>query len=228
MRLNDKQLTYGLVGFGVVLVVALLGYLYRDVWTDSFRRDALPVVDQRTELQIQEEMGALIQTGNFDECKKIENTYYETVCVNNIALEQALATLDISHCQRIDNILVPIADCEQQVAFKKSVERESIAFCDEATNGEVREQCKTSFLIGLAYKKNDVRICDQEQDRVRRNECADMYVFQREYIVNPVGFDCGHFSDSAVRQDCVLFAQRDGVRDMWACDGLLLLLKRNL
>ena len=220
MLLNRKQIIYIIIVIGVVLVAALLGYVYRAQLNSILNNPESPAAESRTELQIQEQLGELIKGGNFDDCEKIGNAYYETVCVNNIALQLAQERLDVSYCQKIDNKLIPIADCERQVVVKKSIERESVAICDEATDGDVREQCKASFLIGLAYKKNDVSICDREQDSVRRNECVDMYVFQREYVTNSVGFDCGRFSDGDVRRDCVLFAQRYAVRDMQACDGL--------
>jgi len=219
MPLNNKQLLYGLVGLGVVLAAILLGYTYRTRLGDVLHDLGFPVTGSRTELQIQEQLGDLIKGGNFDDCKKIGNAYYETVCINNIALQLAQERLDVSYCQKIDNKLIPIADCERQVIFRKAVDREDIAVCDETKNEELRVQCRADFLLSLAFKKNDIRVCEQETAPERRTECVDTYMFQKEYVSNPTGFHCSRFLGDSVRQDCNAVETFQG-REFDKCLGL--------
>lgn len=220
MPLDRKRIIYIGSAIGVVLVTALLGYAYRTQLIGVFDNAPALATDNRTELQIQEELGVLIQTGSFDECKKINDAYYETVCINNIALALADEKLDVSFCQKIDNKLIPIIECERQVVMKKSIEREDMHICDEATDSGVREQCRTSFAIGLALKKNDIRACEQEATPERRTECADMFLFQTEFLADPSKFTCSKFREEDVRTDCVAFSKQDLSQGMGECSTL--------
>ena len=206
-----------IIAIGVVLVAALLGYMYRAQLGSILNKPESPVVESRTELQIQEQLGELIKGGNFDDCKKIGNAYYETVCVNNVALQLAQERLDVSYCQKIDNKLVPIADCERKIIFTKSINKEDAAACDETKNEELRLQCRTELYLGLAFKKNDVSVCERETTPERRAECADRYIFQKEYVGKSTDFDCNRFLGDDMRQDCSMFATKKGLRRSEAC-----------
>jgi len=143
---------------------------------------------------------------------------YHTVCINNIALNLAQETQDISYCQKIDNKLVPIRDCESQVIFKKSLDKESIAICDETKDQELQKQCRNSFWPSLALKKQDNKLCDNIQTEPEKTFCYDNYVLQKEFTQDAANFKCAEFSDKQVRLDCTSYQANSKQLTMEMCN----------
>jgi len=56
--------------------------------------------EANAELQLQEQAGAIIKTKDFNRCDEIKDEMYHTVCINNIALNLAQETQDISYIAR--------------------------------------------------------------------------------------------------------------------------------
>ena len=113
------------------------------------------------ELKLQEQTAEIIKTNNYNECDKIEDAMYKKVCINNIALKLAEETLDISHCQKLDNELVPRDDCERNVIASKSIKNDDISACLETKNQELQAQCQDNYYIQFSQKKDDIGICEQ-------------------------------------------------------------------
>jgi hypothetical protein len=150
------------------------------------------------ELKLQEQIAPLIKAGDMAACDQVQNTMYRSVCINNIALNKASETKDISHCQYLDNELIPRETCERQVIFQKSMEMENIGACNEATSDSLREECTASFHVSLAQKKNDPAICDQS---ATPTDCRDRFVFS-QLMTAPQSADCSLFATTEAQTDC--------------------------
>lgn len=218
--LRDRK-TQIIVGglFIAILIVVSLGYAYRSQLANMFGGDKAND-GERNEIQLQELAGEIIKGKNFDDCKKIDDAYYEAVCMNNIALEVAYEQLDVQYCQKMDNALVPIAECERRVVLQKSIKQENVVICDEATDQNVRVQCRESFLFSLALAKNSIAICTQGETVQQKNDCSNTYLFQKEFIANPRAFDCSRFVGVDMQGDCKTFTKPASVAGFGACDGL--------
>ncbi len=158
-----------------------------------------------TELQLQEQAGEIIKTKDFKRCDEIKDETYQIVCVNNIALNLAEETQDISYCQKIDNTLVSIEGCERQVIFKKSLGDEDIGVCGETQNQKIQKECQDGFWLKLALKKDNATLCNNHQAEQEINYCRDSYVFQKEFIQNLTNFSCEKFADKQVEADCIVY-----------------------
>lgn len=154
------------------------------------------------EIKLQEKAAEIIKTNDFDKCQEIENQLYRTVCINNIALNLAEETQDISYCQRLDDELVSISNCEKQVLLKKSLDKEDINVCDETKNSEIQKECKENFWLFLAREKKDIKLCDNITIEQEKNSCYDYYLFQEEFIKSESNFDCQRFYSQQVKLDC--------------------------
>jgi hypothetical protein len=165
----------------------------------------METISPEVETKLQEQIAEIIKTKDFERCKEVNNEMYRTVCINNIALNLASETQDISYCQKIDNKLVPIETCESQIILKKSLEKEDINVCLETTNQDLQKRCQDSFWVSLAQKKEDVSVCENIKEDATKNYCHDSYLFDNEYTQNdPVLFSCDKFNDEQTKADCLL------------------------
>lgn len=158
--------------------------------------------EEMSERELQELAAPIIAKKNFDECDRIPDAQYRTVCVNNIALALAAETQDIAYCEKIDNMLVSREGCERDVVLKKSVEQEDIAVCGEATSETVREQCGDNFYIGMALRKDDGSFCDRLGDKAKADFCHDQYVVLKKFGGDAKNFDCSSLRIAQDREDC--------------------------
>lgn len=150
------------------------------------------------EVALQEEITPLIKAGDMSACQNIQNEMYKKVCINNIALNKAYETKDISYCQYLDNELIPRADCERKIIFEKSITEESITACSEASDEALRLECENGYYFGLATKNNDPSICTKAADA---GYCTDSYWLQ-QFMIDPSKVSCTSFSKDDVRNDC--------------------------
>ena len=70
-------------------------------------------------------MANLIKTNDLSQCDKargivIQGIDYEVVCRNNVAFSLATLNLDITECQKLDDALFPIIDCERAVRLRRA------------------------------------------------------------------------------------------------------------
>ena len=158
--------------------------------------------EAQNNLKFQEKVSEIIKTENFDECEKVEDDFYRKVCVNNIALNLSQKKQDISYCQKIDNELVPQEDCERQVIFAKSIEKEDINVCMETKNQELQKLCQDSFYYQLAVKKEDINICDRAPEQKQNDFCHNVFLASKNMGQNFETFDCALFKGEDVKDDC--------------------------
>jgi hypothetical protein len=142
-------------------------------------------------------------------CESIGNDMYRKVCINNIALNKAQETNDITYCRHIDNELIPRADCERQVVNTLSLEKEDQAICDQATDTEVKTQCKESYHLALALKKNDASLCAQAANPAN---CTD-YFYLQQFTQDPAKVSCDAFSTPEAQADCATIKAGDTATD---------------
>jgi len=190
------------MGLTILVVILVLVCLYsnRDFSAETFNTISEELkVDE--EIALQKKAAEIIKTEDFSQCEEIENQMYKAVCINNIALNLAEKNQDVSYCQRLDNKLVKIANCERRIVFKKSQDKENIAICSEARDKEVQKECQNSFWPSLAVKKQDINLCDNILVKEEKNNCKNNYLFEK-LIGTEDSFDCQKFIDQQLKEDC--------------------------
>lgn len=175
---------------------------------------------EKTGLYWQEQADEIIKTNDFNKCDEIEDELYRKVCVNNIALNLANEKQDISYCEKLDNELVPIADCESRVIYAKAMDKEDISVCEETENQELRKSCENSFWLSYAIKKEDISICGNKTGEAEKNACHNSYLLQKEFIADMADFDCGKFKGSSEKSDCAVFKENLSANRASSCADL--------
>jgi len=154
------------------------------------------------ELKLQEQTAEIIKTNNYNECDKIEDAMYKKVCINNIALKLAEETLDISHCQKLDNELVPRDDCERNVIASKSIKNDDISACLETKNQELQAQCQDNYYIQFSQKKDDIGICEQASAKEIKDLCYNTYLINKKFTADKDNFNCSTLRGIDEQVDC--------------------------
>ncbi|HGJ66374.1 TPA: hypothetical protein ENS27_13505 [bacterium] len=171
----------------------------------------------KTEAEIQEQMAEIIKSKDDRKCKEINNEIYQTACVNNIALNLAKETGDISYCQKIDDKLMSKKNCEGLIVMKKAIEKEDIKFCKEATDKQIMKNCEGTFWLALARKKKDIDMCQNIELEQNKANCHDSYLFDYEFSQNKIAFDCNKFKDANNKKDCQIFKKYFDKDDSLMC-----------
>lgn len=210
---NEKLLKYSLVALGATLSAVMLVALFSfDIGTDpqkeSVKQEAS--LTPEAELKLQEQIAPLIKNGDMKACDQIGNDMYRKVCINNIALNKAEETKDISYCQYLDNELIERSSCERQIINQKAIEKEDKTVCAETKDEKLRQECEDSFLSGLANKKQDPKFCDQDTDKERADRCWNGYYAQSVTMPTSDGKqsspDCSLFRGEDTKNDCQAIA----------------------
>lgn len=210
---HKRYVSFGILGLalGLILFTFML-------FSGSSTEAPLPVATINTEeiltieseIALQEQIAPLIKAGDMAACNQVQNTMYKSVCVNNIALQKAEATQDITFCQYLDNELITRESCERQVISRKSIEREDRSVCYETQNEVLQRGCEDTYFFGLAQKKQDPKFCDQDTNTTQANLCWNMYYVQS--IMNPVlngktqPLNCSLLRGDDAKADCVAIA----------------------
>lgn len=158
-----------------------------------------------TEAQIQEQTDSIIAEKNFEKCGQIKNDLYKTVCVNNIALNLARETNDISYCRKIDDKLISVKECEAAVLLPKSLTRRDVNICGETSDSSLREECEANFWPNLAVWHGSQELCGNASVQEDEDNCRDNYLMQKEAAADMVNFSCGRFQNSQTKKDCELY-----------------------
>lgn len=166
----------------------------------TIKTETEPVLTTEEELVLQEQITPLIKAGDMKACGQVQNDMYRKVCINNIALNKANETKDISYCQHLDGELLSKDTCEQGVLFSKSVETKNIAVCAEASNPLLKEQCETAYYPSLALNDQDPAACDQHPDKAKADECWNGFFAQK--FASGEKIECSNFRGEDVQADC--------------------------
>lgn len=211
---NERLLKYALASLGATLVLAFFSALYFDVKppvrSEQGKADQETVLAPETELKLQEQVSPLIKAGDMKACDQVQNDMYKKVCINNIALQKAEETNDISYCRYLDDELITRESCERQVISQKSVEREDRNVCHETKNETLQKECEDAFFFGLAQKKQDPKLCDQDADTTTADRCWNAYHVQGATAPESDGkqrsLDCSLLRGDDVKADCAAVA----------------------
>ncbi|HAT68853.1 MAG TPA: hypothetical protein DCS20_04560 [Candidatus Yonathbacteria bacterium] len=205
---KNNIVKYAPIVFSVVVFVVLFTAIFLNM---KPARTALETkLDPQEELMLQEQIAPLIKAGDMKACDQVQNDMYKKVCINNIALQKAEETKDISFCQYLDNELISRESCERQVISQKSIEREDRSICRETQNETLQKECEGSYFFGLAQKKQDPKLCDQDTDTTQANQCWNVYHTQS--MMNPTSdgkpqpLNCALLRGDDAKADCATIA----------------------
>jgi len=125
------------------------------------------------ELALQQQASSIVATGDYAGCDAISDEMYHAVCINNIALNLAQETGDVSHCQKLDGNLLSIAGCERDILIPQIQQGKSIDICEGATTEESKNLCKDNFYMNTAIRENSPEICSSISDAQLSLVCED-------------------------------------------------------
>lgn len=115
------------------------------------------------ETALQNQIAPLIAAGDSAACNSITDASYKQVCKNNIAINQAKKTGDVSFCKNVDNVMVPRSFCESQIVLEKSVSTNNIQVCMEATDTTVQKSCTDAFNQRTEAGNSIPSMCDASE-----------------------------------------------------------------
>lgn len=162
----------------------------------------------------------IIAAGDIGKCAKargivIGGDDWEAVCRNNIALQQAGRTLELSQCDKLDSDFMKPEVCRRGVIYKTMVRNPDGALCLSLGGGALSDFCHALHWTELAIAKNDIGFCGNHQDPARIARCKDEFfvdglIFGRKEIA------CDVFSET-LRAGCLAYKGEnhfleDGVR----------------
>lgn len=213
--------TFLIIGVVLVILFGAVFYWFFGQFRDMFLRQAPTTatttisessLSNEQILRLQEQVGEIIASKDFSKCDNVSSPYYRTVCINNIALNLAQEKQDITYCQRLDDRLLSIYECEASIVFGKSLANEDIGVCAETKNDILRKRCEKNFWPSLALKKADINLCNNVQPE-EKIVCRDRYIFEKEFANQPTDvikkFNCLKFEDKQTRADCALYKGSD-------------------
>lgn len=181
-----------------------------------------PIVspEQKADQEKEQKVAGLIKTEDLARCAEVKGTViggadYETVCRNNIALSIAMKKLDKSYCQKLDDKLFKIGDCEQQVLFGKLAQQKSIIVCDEATTVEMKTSCVAVYWLDQAVAKWDIKLCGNVPGDQEKTNCQNNYSLAL-LIRDPGKISCDTMP-SQLQGDCKTFKETVKNQDTRAC-----------
>lgn len=192
--------TAGVVAGATVVIVILIvaGYFAKPYFSKQ-------PLSAEQELDLQKQAADAIKTKDFSACRAIKNEMYRVVCVNNIAINLAQETGDISYCSKIDGKLVPVSECESSAIMKLSAGKEDITICSQASEETTRTACQSAFYSSLAQKKNDPSVCDQNPDKIAAAACYNGFIlsgFLSSGLSDAEALTCESFRGEDTRKDC--------------------------
>lgn len=198
---KTRYIVISVVGVTFLLLLAIVIFFFLRTAAPSdvaiVAQNQQPLTSE-AEVALQEQIAPIIKAGDMSACDQVQNSMYRSVCINNIALQKAEATNDISYCQYLDGELISKEDCERQVIMQKSVETENINACQETVNVALQKECTDSFNIRMAIEKNDPTLCAGAEDSV---SCQDMVAFNN-FSTNQGNIECSAFSSEEAINDC--------------------------
>lgn len=213
--MNSRIFLTGIfIGVFVIAIITISFIFYKIFSINSeqpYIEEVLPTIVEITpeaEMELQETVAVLISAGDIRACENIPVEIYRNTCINNIALNQAVENEDVAYCRLIKSMPALTSQCEQQILFKKSVSSGDVAICEEASDENIVKSCIGTFPLRLAEFSKDITVCDQYTDTV---SCRNSFLL-KEFIQNPLNFDCASLTLSDEQNDCSalkpLFFQR--------------------
>lgn len=206
--MDRKKILIGLSLAGVAVFLVVFAFVARRVAerlvpapTATDQGSAAKKLSKNEERVLQQNLADAVKTGDDASCAGIRDTLYHTACVNNIALNAARETGDISVCRKIDDKLIPRSDCEREVVTRWSIEKTDVSVCDEAEDGIIRTECRAVYPYVMATKNHDQKYCAAIVDEGGRQACEDAVVFA-DARNRKKAVDCALLRGADDRADC--------------------------
>lgn len=218
-----KKNEMALIIFALIVLLAS-GFYY--LWqADFFGKKFISQEDEQKWRREQElNVAQIIRAGNLTSCddvnyKSADGVDYAKVCQNNIALNKAQETLDISWCKKLDGKLIGVENCERQILFSKLNKEKNLAVCDIAPNETLKKECQNGYWFTKSISDSDIVLCKNvvetavaktEQATANNPEaskqtnvsrCEENYYLE-QLIKNPASADCFQFTTDFMKKDC--------------------------
>ena len=191
-----------LIILGVIVVLgAAFYFLYQTNPTLFMNKEAERVWRSNQEQQI----ASLIRAGNFDACasvdyKSSDGVDYKAVCQNNIALNKATQSSDISWCKRLDNKNFKVDDCEKNIIFTSIRAGSGIEICNNSSE-EVKNNCYSFYWTEQAKQKGNINLCRNIEKIGDQPFCRDNYWIEL-LIKDSQRISCANFTSASLQNDC--------------------------
>jgi hypothetical protein len=196
---EEKKLNKNYIIIAILAVIIIGGWLL-------FSNKTQPLTVEQ-ELSLQEQAGAIIDTGDIKACDQIDNDMYKSVCRNNIALELAQKNLDISQCKSIENETTR-ESCISEIASKNAIQNKSVEECLSIKNEVSRSQCTEQYYMNIGANKSEGNNrCDDIADAAGKTLCQDTATLYSGFSSNPKNFDCSKFKSEDSVSDCNAYQQ---------------------
>ncbi|MDI6734439.1 MAG: hypothetical protein QMD50_03070 [Patescibacteria group bacterium] len=201
----------------VLIVVALLLIFYRKPMTEEEK--------QMWRMSEEQKVAEIVSTGNFNKCSEvkyigIDGIDYKTVCQNNIALNKARQTLNISWCSKIDNILISKSECEQDVIQGMLLKDNKLSVCDIVSNNALKKDCVSSYWYLKAIADKNAAVCKNSPEP---QACEEIYWID-QLQQNPNSVSCSKISLATLKNDCNTFKksliENDWLKKMDLCGDI--------
>jgi hypothetical protein len=193
-----SRLSLPLLGTLVAVLVALfLGTVFLALQQRG-EQTPLPVPAEEVnqaerEAQLQAQADELIATNDLSRCEEIADDMYRKVCINNVAINQAMETGDASWCELVDGELLQEEDCRSFAGIQNTPE-----VC-EALSGEERTNCFYGLVFAEAVSLEDPSLCGQLEDEASVVICHNQTILAGE---SPGAFSCDLLQGVDVQTDC--------------------------
>lgn len=184
----------------VLLLLGLGGFWY-------YQRTA-PARERARIVRQQEMVAGIIATGDLDQCAKaqgiiIEGVDYETVCRNNIHLNQARTVLNVSTCDKLENNAYAKDLCKQQIIFQSIVQGRNKDICNNSLPDQLRAFCLETYWTEQAVARDDIALCAKSGIDASVTRCMDNVLIE-DLVFKKKPISCDMFSKS-MQPGCELF-----------------------
>lgn len=161
-------------------------------------------------LTTQELVAKIVASGRLSRCAQVHGAIidgidYETVCRNNVSYQLALKTLDVSYCEKLDDIMVPREACAGSVLLRKVVQERNLSVCEAAGVAEtVRRRCEIVYWTKRAIRENDIAICAGDSVPSGGKTACEWDFWNEAILANPVNISCNGLP-KLLENDCANF-----------------------
>ncbi len=148
----------------------------------------------------------IIKSGDASKCasvnQMVDGVNYETVCKNNIAQNKAVANLDISACNDLDDKLMSVAGCQSEIIAMLAAKATSVSFCDQ-WSGAQGDGCRINFWTDAAMKRGNASPCSNLPASSTQVAACETDFLMFTMAAAPTSTpDCTTFTTTAAKQQC--------------------------
>lgn len=202
----QHKLLCGIVAGVLLLAIAAGGTLLvinKQAPAEVVVTEESQVLSEADELKLQEEVGILIESGDIQACEQIADEMYKSVCINNIALEKAEETKDISWCQLLDGELVSVSSCETPYVTDAAIAATDVSICATASATESKSDCTLAYAYSVSLSTSAPNVCDEVLTGEQADGCWNSYYVESGLSAD--SFACPLLRGEDAQADCQVF-----------------------